>query len=114
MHRSTDPEVQKALVYYLGSRVLSEILDMAVEGTGAQEWGGTTGCFAIAFETFDETWDGLLEEGAELSFACSKSVGEAIIQGTVIEQTRLGRAWVTPVRKYIKENWHEAPTLDDV
>ena len=113
MHRSTDPEVQKALVYYLGSRVLSEILDMAVEGTGARDWGGNTGCYAVAFRTFDETWDDLLKEGCELSLTCSKSIGEAIIQGTAIEQTRLGKASVTPVRKYIKEHWHEAPTLGD-
>ena len=48
-----------------------------------------------------------------MSLACAKSIGEAIMQGTTIEQTRLGKAWVTPVRKYIKEHWHEAPTLDD-
>ena len=113
MHRNTDPDVQKALTFYLGSRVLNEILDMAVEATGARDWGGNTGCFAIAFKTFEETWDELLEAGCELSLACAKSIGEAIIQGTTVEQTRLGRAWVTPVRKHIKEHWHEAPTLED-
>ena len=113
MRHNTDPDVQKALVYYLGSRVLNEILDKAVEATGAKDWGGNTGCFLIAFKTFEETWDELLEEGCEFSLACAKSIGEAIIQGTTVEQTRLGKAWVTPVRKYIKEHWHEAPTLDD-
>lgn len=113
MRRNTDPGVQKALVYYLGSRVLNEILEQAVEATGAQNWDGDTGCFPIAFKTFEKTWDELLEEGCELSLACAKSIGEAIIQGTAVEQTRLGKAWVTPVRKYIKEHWPEAPTLGD-
>ena len=113
MDRSTAPDVQKALMYYLGSRVLDEILDKAIEATEAQDWGGNTGCSSIAFKTFEETWDELLEAGCELSLACANSIGEAIIQGTAIEQTRLGRAWVTPVRKHIKEHWHEAPTLED-
>ena len=113
MHHSTDSDVQKALMYYLGSRVLSEILDEAVDETEAQDWGGNTGCFAIAFKTFEATWDKLLEAGCELSLACANSIGEAIIQGTAVEQTRLGKAWVTPVRKHIKAHWHEAPTLDD-
>lgn len=113
MRHSIDPDVQKALVYYLGSRVLSEVLDKAVDATEAEEWDGGTGCFAIAFKTFEETWDELLEEGCELSLVCSTSICEAIKQGTAIEQTRLGKAWVTPVRKYVKGHWHEAPTLED-
>ena len=113
MDRNTSHDVQQALMYYLGSRVLSEILDKAVEATEAPDWGGNTGCFPKAFKTFEETWDELLEEGCELSLACSKSIGEAIIRGTEVEQTRLGKAWVTPVRRYIREHWNEAPTLDD-
>ena len=113
MLRNTDPNVQKALMFYLGNRMLLEILDNAVEATGAKNWGGNTGCFVAASKTFETTWNELVKEGCDLSLVCSKSIGEAITQGTSIEETRLGKAWVTPVRKYIKEHWHEAPTLDD-
>ena len=113
MLHSTSPDVQKALVYYLGSRVLFELLDKAVEETQAVDWGGDTGCFPVAFREYEKSWDAVLKEGGEMSLAATVAIVAAIMEGTIVEQTRLGRAWVTPVRKYIKDHWHEVPTLHD-
>ena len=55
----------------------------------------------------------MLDGGCELSLVAAKSIGEAIIEGTTVEQGRSGKAWVTPVRKHVKEHWEESPTLTD-
>ena len=113
MARSIAPEIQEAFMYYVGRRLLNEVLEKAVRATRAEDWYGDTGCFSRAEETFDEIWKEALERGAELSAAASIAVGAAVLAGTRIEEGRLGRVWVTPVRRHIKEHWREAPVLGD-
>ena len=113
MKRYTGRSVQRALVFYLTNRLLCEILEGAVDETGAKEWGGTTGCFMVAPRTLEERWDELLRAGVEVSQAACRALCSAIKDGTDVERNRLGSEWVAPVLTHIRDHWHEAPTLRD-
>ena len=109
--KSSANEISEAIMYAFARTAVRDALDGAVEATGANDWGGDTGCFPTSCESFDREWKQLRGGNSELSTTAALSILNALVAGARCELTRLGGNYVPAVLRHVKENLGETLEL---
>lgn len=107
-------EVSEAITYAFARTAVRDALDNAIEGTGATDWHGDTGCFTESCRSFDKIWKELREGNCELSSTAALSILNALVDGTRCELGRLGGQYAPAVLRHVKENMSQTMELHSV
>lgn len=96
--------VSEAVTYAFARTAVRDALDCAIEATGAEDWGGNTGCFPMSCKAFDEHWKQMKDRNCELSNMAALSILNALLEGANCELSRLAARYAPAVLRHIQEN----------